>query len=267
MKVKTGLIIAGILVALFLSWWLLSYLLKDRRPLGYVRIAIDTSWSPIQFYHREQNVSYFSEELLSSIAENENFSLRFIPTESDFLYSGLLQGDFDAILSIIPMHTKYATKDFLFSNIYFPLSSVLIVSSSSKIRSIKDIGGKKIGFVMGSEAVIPFYKDPSIHLVPYDNSDLPRLIDNLLNNELDGAILESMLAYHYAERGIYQNVLQIVSPSLTNAGLGLIAKNSPQSKKLIQKFNEGLKALQEDGTYYQLLQKWDLPVSKEDTNP
>lgn len=260
MKIRTGFIILGIIAALLLSWWFLSS--GNGKHLGYVRIGIDTSWKPVQFYHREQNVTYFSEELLSAIGENQNFSMRFIHTEADFLFSGLLRGDFDAILSSIPIHSQYDLRDFIFSNIYFPLGPVIVASHASRIKSINDISGKKIGFIMGSEAAIPF-SNTTIRFVPYDNDNLSKLIDDLLANNLDGAIIPAMLAYHYAERGIYQHQLEVVTHQLNNEGLGMIAKNSPQSKQLIKVFNDGLKALQENGTYNSLLQKWDFPVPKE----
>lgn len=264
MKNKSVLIIAGILATLFLSWWLLSHFFKEDKSKHRFRIGIDTSWVPLQVYHSEQNLSYFSEELLSSIAENQNFSARIIPTESEFLISGLLRGDFDAILSLSPIPSRYDPKNFIFSNTYFPLGPVVVTSKTSRIKSLKDISGKKIGFIIGSEAAVP-YKDSTIRFVAYDNADLPRLIDNLLDDHIDGAILKAMLAYHYAERGIYQNVLEIVTLPLNNDGLALIAKNNPEAKILIKMFDDGLKALQENGTYNQLLQKWDFPLPKNPT--
>lgn len=264
MKNKSVLIIAAILAALLLSWWLLSHFFKEDKSKRHFRVGIDTSWVPLQVYNSAQNLTYFSEELLSSIAENQNFSLRIIHTESEFLFSGLLHGDFDAILSFFPIPSKYDPKNFIISNTYYPLGPVVVASKTSRIKSIKDLSGKEIGFIMGSEAAVP-YRDSTIRFVAYDYADLPRLIDNLLEDKIDGAILKAMLAYHYAERGIYQNVLEIVTPPLNTDGLALIAKNYPETKILIKMFDDGLKALQENGTYNQLLQKWDFPLPKNPT--
>lgn len=259
-KVKLGLIAAGILVALYLSWWLLSYLLSDETKSSTYRIAIDKTWQSLQLYNREQNITNFSVELADAIAQQQNFKLRIVHTGPDFLYSGLALGDYNGILSSLPVSTQ--SHNFIYSNPYLPLGPIVVAPSTSKIQSIKDLNGKKIGFIMGTEGSMPLYNETAIHFIPYDYSDIPKLIDDLLDNALDGAVLKGMLAFIYAKTGLYQHQLKIVTPPLNNEGLGLIAKDNAESKKLIQMFNDGLKALEENGTYNQLLQKWDLPVPK-----
>lgn len=71
-------------------------------------------------------------------------------------------------------------------------------------------------------------------------------------------ILNVIPAHEYTKNGIYLNQLKIASKPLTNEGLRLIAKNNSESKKLLEQFNEGLKALKKNGTYNQLLLKWGL---------
>lgn len=260
MKIKLPLILLGITLAIFASWWLLSGWLNKVMPLGYLRVAIDTNWKPLQLYNREQNVSLFSEDLLRAIAENQNFSFRIIHVGSDFLYTGLLNQDFDAILSFARIPTDDHPREFIISEVYFPLGPVVVATTTSTIKSIEDLNGKKIAFIMGSEASIPLYENTAIHFVPYSSVDLPKIIEDLIMNNIDGAILNQMLAKHVADRGIYKDDLDIVSLPLNKDGLAMIAKNTPESKKIIEKFNQGLKAIQKNGTYDQLLQKWDFPA-------
>lgn len=73
------------------------------------------------------------------------------------------------------------------------------------------------------------------------------------NKILDGMILDVIPAYEWD--GIYRDQLKIASKPLTNEGLHLIAKNNSESKRLIEQFNEGLKAMRKNGTYSQLLLK------------
>jgi polar amino acid transport system substrate-binding protein len=261
LKVKLGLIIAGILAALLLSWWILSGLLSEPKPTMRYRIAIDKSWQSLQLYNLEQNITNFSEELAVAIAAQQNFQLQIVHTGADFLFSGLLQGAYNGILASLPVSTQ--SRDFIFSNPYLPLGPILVAPSASKIQSVQDLNGKNIGFIMGSETTtMSLYKNTAIQFIPYDYANLSNLVDDLLSNAIDGAILNGLIANQYAKRGLYQHQLKIVSPPLNKEGLGLIAKDNGESKKLIEMFNDGLKALQESGAYDQLLQKWDLPVSK-----
>lgn len=261
MKVKYGLIATGILAALFFSWWILSDLLSEPTPTGRYRIAIDKSWHSLQLFSLEQNITNFSEELAVAIAEQQNFKLQIVHTGPDYLLNGLLQGAYNGILAALPVSTQ--SREFIYSNPYLSLGPILVAPSASKIQSVQDLNGKNIGFILGSEAnTMSLYKNTAIQFIPYDYANLPKLIDDLLNHVLDGAILNGLLANQYAKRGLYQNQLKIVTPPLNKEGLGLIARDTPESKKLIEMFNEGLKTLQENGTYEQLLKRWDLPVSK-----
>jgi len=72
------------------------------------------------------------------------------------------------------------------------------------------------------------------------------MIDDPLGNVLDGMIVNELTAYEYT-KGIYQDQLKIVSVSLTNGGLRLIAKSNPKFNKLIEEFSKGLKFIKKNG--------------------
>ena len=63
-------------------------------------------------------------------------------------------------------------------------------------------------------------------------------------------------AYTFTE-ALYKGKLQVVSDPITDEGLRLIALKGAEDS-LIEKFDQGLKDLKEDGTYGILLKKWNL---------
>jgi len=233
---------------------------KTLPPIVY-RIAIDETWHPLQLYDKKQDITLFSNEILQIIAEKQHFSLKLIQVGSDNLFMGLDNGKYEGILSFLTLEDN--AEKYISSNPYYLLGPVLVVSKSSPIKSVKDLNGKIIGVITGQQRIDSIYKNNKIELVFYDYNNRFDMIDDTMNNVIDGMFVSELTAYEYT-RGIYQEQLEIVSVPLTNVGLRLIAKNNPESKKLIAQFNEGLKLIKTNGIYSHLLSKWELHNPEKD---
>ena len=145
----------------------------------------------------------------------------------------------------------------IYSQILIIFSALYLLFRSSHIKSFKDLNGKTIGIINGL-IINTLYKNIHIIFVFYDYNYRYKLIEDVSNNVIDGMILDMITAYEYTKNGPYRDWLKVVSEPLTNEGLRLIAKNNLESKKLIEQFNEGLKAIKKNGAYSQLLFKWGL---------
>ena len=229
---------------------------ENSTPLIY-RIAIDETWYPLKLYDEEQYISAFSEDLLRAIAVEQHFSVQLEQAGTEDLLKGLDQGEYTGVLSSLILYEENAEK-YISSNPYYLLGPVLVVSNTSHIKSLNDLKGKTIGIINRSEPVNILEKHSSINFVFYNYNNIFKLIDDVSNKVIDGIILDMIPAYKYTKNGLYRDRLKVISMPLTNAGLRLIAKNNSESKKLIEKFNEGLKDLKKNGIYSQLLLKWEL---------
>jgi polar amino acid transport system substrate-binding protein len=245
------------LAVIFLGRQIYTHFPKETLPPAIYRVAIDESWYPLQLYDQEQYISAFSEELLRKIADQQHFSVQLVRIGSENRFAGLDNGEYEGILSsIVPQEVD--NEEYIFSHPYYFLGPVLVVSKSSHVKSLDDLRGKTIGLINRSESINALEKYSSIYFVYYSYKDIFKLADDVRNKVIDGMILNVIPAHEYTKNAIYLNQLKIASTPLTNEGLRLIAKNNPESKKLIEQFNEGLKALKKNGTYHQLLLKWGL---------
>lgn len=254
---KSRFIIILMLAVFFLGGLIYRYFSKETLPRTVFRIAIDETWYPLNLHFTEEYITYFSEDLLRDIAAQQHFSVRIAPVGSENLLSGLDNGEYEGILSSLIMQEEDA-KEYISSNPYYLLGPVLVVSKSSHINSLNDLKGKTIGLIKRAEPIEALEKRSSIYFVLYDYNDLSKLIHDVSNKNIDGMVLDVIPAYEYTKNSVYQDLLKVASKPLTNEGLRLIAKNNPESKKLIEHFNEGLKAIKKNGTYSQLLLEWDL---------
>lgn len=257
-----GIFILGIVLLVGLVYMALP---KDALPNKVFRVAIDQTWYPLQLYDKEEYITAFSTDLMRAIADEQHFSVEFVNVGSFNLYYGLDHREYDAVLSSLVL--LGANSDtYITSDPYYLLGPVLVVSTSSDIKSLKDLNGKTVGVITRSNPVRSLEKYPNIVFVFYEFKDREKLIDDVRNHLVAGMILDLIPAYEYMENGLHQNQLKVASVPLDNEGLHLIAENNSDSKKLIYHFNEGLKALKKNGIYDQLLEKWEL-VNPERSRP
>jgi polar amino acid transport system substrate-binding protein len=230
---------------------------KSLTPIVY-RIAIDETWYPLNLYGKEQYITAFSKEILRSIATEQHFFVELIRAGSANALAGLGNGEYEGVLSSSIL-LEENDGQYIASNPFYLLGPILVVSNSSTIKSLDDLKGKTIGIIKRAELPIhSLDQHPNVNFVIYDYKDRFKMIEDVNNDLISGMILDMMSAYEYIKNGIYRDQLKIASKPLNNEGLVLIAKNNPESKKLIEQFNEGLEAIQKNGTYTQLLLKWNL---------
>ena len=254
---KPILIIILILTFIFLFSLIYTSFSKETLPATVYRIAYDETWYPLELYDKEQDISVFSEEIVRAIAAEKHFSVQLVPVRSDDLLEGIERGEYEGVLSSLTLHEENAEK-YISSDPYYLLGPVIVVSKSSHIKSLQDLNGKNIGIITGYKYLYSLNKYHSVNLVFYDYYNRSKLIEDVINQVIDGMILRMIPAYEYTKNGLFKDQLKVVSVPLNNDGLRLIVKNDIESKKLIEKFNEGLKAIKKNGIYSKLILKWEL---------
>lgn len=217
------------------------------------KIARDPSWYPMTLMGKEPGVLGFSDDLVNAIAKEEGLSISLYLTSSSSLEYGLSVGNWDAMLSSIPPIVGY-NQIYSFSDLYLPLGPILVVPVNADVTSLKDMGGREVGIVTNSSYVTILEQYPSIIIRSYNS--IPAALEDLASQNINGILMPALPAYGYV-RDIYYGQLKTVGEPLNSDGLRLITLLD-KDQTLIEKFNEGLKKLQENGTYNALLIKWHL---------
>lgn len=188
------------------------------------------------------------------IAKQEHFQVEIMRTGfkrlMDLLDDGLVDG---VLTSITP--DEIAEERYYFSEPYYRFGAVLVVRKDFDFSSLKSLPNKRIGVKRGSSILYHTSIDPSVSIIPYDSSLMA--LDDLVRDRVDGVIMDQLLAYNYFG-GAYRNQLKVATLPLTLEGLRLVTLQESYAEELIEKFNKGLKKLQEDGIYEKLLLDWDL---------
>lgn len=253
------LIVLGALI-LFWYFFFTSAGLEKREDHVY-RIARDGMWYPEFLMGKEKNMTVFSNELMIEIAKRQNFKIELLFSSASNLFKGLENEDYDGVLASLSSGVQQK-EIFLISQPYYLLGSVLIVRADSTAQSLADLTGKTVGIRAGYPTPPKLQLYPNVLVKYYEN--MSKALADLNNNSLAGVIMEIVPAYAYSS-AYYRDTLKVLTPQLTNNGLSLITLKKEKNAWLIEQFNAGLKAIKEDGTYEQLLYKWDLynPIEQE----
>jgi polar amino acid transport system substrate-binding protein len=219
-------------------------------------VAIDSSWYPLEFGERTNNVTAFSTELLTEIGKTEKIAFVKLTVNWDTLLEGLKKKNYEAILTSMPPYI-FNEKLFDFSEVYLPLGPVLVVPVASTASSLQDLSGKEIAIIAGSSS--SFLLEPIPGVLIRDYGSVAQALNSLASGAIDGALIDILSAVAYC-KDLYQGSLKIVTPPLTDEGLRLVALHGG-APELISGFNRGLQRIKKSGSYDELLAKWGLMES------
>lgn len=233
----------------------LFYLFKscslNHLPKDHYVIGEDTRWRELHLRGKERNLSAFNHELLSAIGKQEHFRIRLAITFN--LVKELEQGKLQGILTTL--QPSYLNEHLLFSEPYFLTGPVLILPAQIPIQELNGSNKKTIAIPENSPLLSSLEQDPSIQIRIYDDI-LPALAD-LRERRIDGAIFPAILAHTYIKT-FYKHELKIATFPLTGDGIRLATVKNEVGESLIKKFNDGLEALKQNGTYHDMQERWGL---------
>lgn len=218
-----------------------------------VSVAVINDYPPFEF-KQDGKLTGFDIELVQALAKKENFEVDWKEMKFDGIIPGLQAKQLDAAISAITIRDdRKQVVDF--TTPYFNSGLSLIVKKDSPIKTLEDLKGKTIvakqgttGLEKAKELAAKYgaktkilQDDTALYLdVETGNSDATI-------NDFPGA------AYKLKIEGT-QSKLRILGDKLTGEDYGIaIAKGN---KDLLNKFNDGLKKLQDSGEFKQLFDKY-----------
>lgn len=218
------------------------------------RIAKDQTWYPLPLYGKENNLSAFSNELLFAIARDQGLKIELMSTSHQMLFDKLDDGGVQGVLS--SLNPEVSSREFYeFSDPYYVFGAVLVVPKDSEVTTLEDLARKTIAVKRGSSILFNPPMASSSYITPYDSPTL--VLDQLVRDKIDAVVMDQFSAYFFLKE-FYRDKLKVANLPMTLEGLRLITGKTDADKELVTKFNEGLKHIKENGTYLELLNKWDL---------
>jgi polar amino acid transport system substrate-binding protein len=191
----------------------------------------------------------FSADLAAEIAAQLGRPLEVEMAPFDKLFTTLLAGGPDIAMSAITI-TPERQQTMAFSTPYFDSGQSLLVRKDSGIRSIAGLKGKNLGVCAGSTNEAYAEKIPGVsHVIAYETRQ--ELLDAMRRGTIEAAIRDTPFALYEAA---HFRMLRVAQELTTGDHYGIALRKDETA--LRQQIDEALVAIDADGTYDEVYQKY-----------
>lgn len=217
---------------------------------GVLRVGFEGTYRPFNFLDDNNEYTGFDVEIANELASRLGVETEFFATKWESLIGGLQADKFDVIIAQMTV-TEERKKSVDFTDPYVVTGSVLITrEDTSDITVLEDIREKKVGVGGGTtfEEVANSVDGAEVVLYKAVNE----YIQDLINGRLDVIINDQLLmSYNIKEEEL---PIKIASDILNKDEIGMAVKKG--SEELVDKLNQELAKMKEDGTYGDIYRKW-----------
>ncbi|MCR4399488.1 MAG: basic amino acid ABC transporter substrate-binding protein [Syntrophomonadaceae bacterium] len=213
-------------------------------------VGSDTTFAPLEFADAKGNYVGFDVDLINAIGEEANLKIDFRSMPFDGLIAALTANQIDAAISSMSI-TEERKKSIDFSEPYYKSGlSIAVQSSRTDIDSLEDLQGKIIAVQSGTTGEAEARKVPGATVRSFTNSD--QTFMELKNGGADAVINDYPVTAYFIAQG--NPDIKIVGERLTSEDYGIAV---PKGRtELLQKINQALRTLKQNGTYTELYVKW-----------
>ena len=223
---------------------------------GVIVFGTAADYPPFEFYNSTFELEGFDIALAQALGEQLGLEVRFKDYAFDGLLSTVQLGDVDAAIAAISV-TPDRQQIVDFSNLYYVGNSVVLASDTftGTIRSATDFAGLTVGVQRGTtfearaqEMLVDAGVITQEELVSYPT--VSAAIVDVRNGTIDVAILGQLTAERAAKNG---GGLIVVGEGFYQQQYAIAA---PKGSNLIGHLNTALVALQSDGTFADLVERY-----------
>lgn len=216
-----------------------------------IKIGTDATFPPFETVdEKTKEITGFDVDLIKAVAAKVGLEVEIVNVGFDPLLAGIAQCQYDGGIAAITI-TDERKQQMSFSNPYFDAGQVVVVKKdNADIKGKGDLGGKTVGSQIGTTGAIEIEKIAGAKLKTYDSFDLA--FQDLINGQIDAVVADNPLSLGYV--GKNADKLKIVGDVFTSESYGVAICN--KKADLVQKINQGIAAVKQDGTLDKLIQKW-----------
>ncbi len=215
--------------------------------------ATNPTWPPMEMVDLDKNIVGYDMDIVAAVAAEMGMEVEFKSVAWDGIFANLESKQSDLLASAVTI-TDARKKKYAFSDPYYTVSQSLIVPEDSKIDSMDDLKGKNVGIQIGTTALIPLQESGvKMNIKTYD--DIGLVFEDLKNGRLDAAMCDDPVGLYYANRKEgFDEHMKVAFLAEGSEQFGFVFLKSNQ--ELVDKFNQGLKAIQANGTEAKIREKW-----------
>lgn len=217
------------------------------------------SFSPYAFVDESDTEPQgFEIDVMNEIGRRENLDITFEVAEWTGVFGMLDAGQLDTIACVVTP-TDERKEKYDFADPYSKMDIAIAVQKgqASTVSKLEDLAGKKIGVNAGGQAMkkLESLQDTvQFEIVAYDS---PTSMEyDLALGRLDGIYESTVAIMQASERGDCEIEVAELEPLATSVSAYPFLKDNEKNKEVINRINEALAEMREDGTLMELSMKW-----------
>ena len=215
-------------------------------------VGSSATYRPFAYESPTKEIVGYDVDIIKAVAEQAGLKIKIVNTPWTGIFAALNNGDVDLVISGVTINEK-RKQSYDFTAPYFEARQLIAVQQASTIKSLKDLAGKKVGVVTGStgdDIASREFGKTSPDIRRFEST--PVVIAELVNSGVDAAIGDNgVIAFRAQE---HAELKTVSDPDFPKEYFGIVVKQG--NKGLLDKLNAGLAAVQADGSYAQIYQKW-----------
>jgi ABC-type amino acid transport substrate-binding protein len=211
-------------------------------------VGSDIPYPPFE-QGKAPNFTGFDIELMEAIGEKIGRTPEFKDTSFETIFRDVAQGKFDAVISAATI-TEEREKAVDFSNPYYLSEQAVLVKEGSDVKSLEDLDGKTVAAQQGTtglELAKEELGDSEIR--PYPEG--PDAVNALKAGTVEGVVIDAPVAANAVEKSGGVEIAEKV-PTEEEYGIAV----AQDETELLDEINQGLKEVEDDGTYKTIYEKW-----------
>ncbi|MEA4927006.1 MAG: basic amino acid ABC transporter substrate-binding protein [Syntrophomonadaceae bacterium] len=220
-----------------------------------LNVGTEATYPPFEYMENNEYVG-FDMDLIRAIAEAEGMEVKITPLGFDALIPAVQAGTVDCIISAMTIKEDRA-KVVDFSTPYFKAGLIVAVAqNNTDIKGLDDLKGKRLAAEVGTTGLNASNgvkaKDAKTTVKVFDS--VGEAFMELEKGGVDAVINDMPVTTYYIETTGKDKVKKVGSVFQAEDQYGIGVKKG--NTELLNKINEGLAKLQENGKYDEIYKKW-----------
>jgi len=219
-------------------------------------VGTNASFAPFEYVDASNQLTGFDVELMKAIAEEAGFAVQFKDISWEGLFLTLQNGETDVLISGITI-TDERKETMDFSEPYFEAEQLIAVREDANITQFADLKDQNmtVGVQTGSTAdtiVSELLGSTSPNIKRYET--VPNAMQALQIGDVDAVVADNAVVQNYLKNNPGVKLKTVADEAFPKEYYGIAVKKG--NKELLDKINQALKTLKENGTYDQLYEKY-----------
>ena len=255
MKKKVTLVLAALLsVGMILSLTACGGG-SDKETVSY-KVGTEPTFPPFDTTDEDQNIVGLDMDLIKAIGEDQGFDVEFENLSFDGLIPALKAGNIDIVAAGMNKDDEDRQKEVDFSDSYYESKLfVAVTEDNTTIKSVEDLTpDMKVAAQTGTTGAskVKELKDAGKIKEAVILDGLDTCMMKLINGDVSAVINDKPVTEAYIKK--QPDKIKMVGEALNAENYGFAVQKG--NAELVEKINNGLKNIKENGTYDKLVDEW-----------